>query len=135
MAAWRRDIDEIRKLLLEIEAGRESFCALPRAAAEAMMLPVEDCLPDAEARKLAYHLSLLDSAGLARFSRLSNGNWHVRGLTWSDHELLDNIRDGDIWNAVRERQQQLGGFSMEILSDLAKELVRAKARSLESSDA
>jgi len=135
MVAWKRDIGEIRRLLLEIEAGREAFCALPRSAAEAMMLPVEDCLPDAEARKLAYHLSLLESAGFAKFSRLENGNWFVRGLTWSGHELLDNIRPDDVWTAVQERHRQLGGFSMEILGDLAKDLMRSKAGKLESSDA
>ncbi|MBY6056609.1 DUF2513 domain-containing protein [Leisingera daeponensis] len=135
MVTWQRDIDEIRRLLLEIEGGREAFCALPRSAAEAMMLPAEDCLPDAEARKLAYHLSLLESAGFAKFSRLSNGYWHVRGLTWSGHELLDNIRREDIWAAVRERHRQLGGFSMEILSGLAGEMMRSEAGRLEASDA
>ncbi|NSY39111.1 DUF2513 domain-containing protein [Leisingera sp. ANG59] len=133
MVAWQRDIGEIRRLLLEIEGGRQAFCALPRSAAEAMMLPAEDCLPDAEARKLAYHLSLLESAGLARFSRLSNGNWHVRGLTWNGHELLDNIRREDIWEALQDRHRQLGGFSMEILSDLAKEMMRREAGRLEPS--
>ncbi|MEW2914294.1 DUF2513 domain-containing protein [Leisingera sp. JC11] len=133
MVTWQRDISEIRRLLLEIEGGREAFCALPRSAAEAMMLPAEDCLPDAEARKLAYHLSLLESAGLARFSRLSNGNWHVRGLTWSGHELLDNIRREDVWAAVQERHRQLGGFSMEILSGLAGEMMRREAGALETS--
>ncbi|KIC38281.1 hypothetical protein RA26_04775 [Leisingera sp. ANG-M7] len=98
-----------------------------------MMLPAEECLPDAEARKLSYHLSLLESAGLARFSRLSNGNWHVRGLTWSGHELLDNIRRDDIWEAVRERHRQLGGFSMEIFSELAKDIMRCEAGRLQPS--
>ncbi|MEX0301117.1 MAG: DUF2513 domain-containing protein [Leisingera sp.] len=131
MAAWQRDIDEIRRLLLAIEAGEEAFCTLPRSAADAMMLPPQGYLPDAEARKLAYHLSLLDSAGFAKFNRLENGNWVVRGLTWSGHELLDNIRPDDVWAALHERHRMLGGFSMEILSDMAKELMRAKAASLE----
>ncbi|KIC27584.1 hypothetical protein GC1_17995 [Leisingera sp. ANG1] len=98
-----------------------------------MMLPAEECLPDAEARKLSYHLSLLESAGLAQFSRLSNGNWHVRGLTWSGHELLDNIRREDIWTAVQALHRQMGGFSMEILSDLARDMMRREAGVLETS--
>ena len=133
MVRWQRDIGEIRRLLLEIEGGREAFCTLPRSSAEAMMLPAEECLPDAEARKLAYHLSLLESAGLARFSHLSGSNWLVRGLTWSGHELLDNIRREDIWDAVQEHHRQMGGFSMEILSDLAKEMMRREAGTLEPS--
>ncbi|OED49038.1 hypothetical protein AB838_08750 [Rhodobacteraceae bacterium (ex Bugula neritina AB1)] len=135
MVKWHRDIGEIRRLLLEIEGGRDSFCALPQSTAEAMMLPVAECLPEPEARKLAYHLNLLESAGLARFGRMENGNWLVRGLTWSGHELLDNIRSEEVWEAVRARHEQLGGFSMEILSELAKDLTRARAGCLEGSEA
>ncbi|KIC14761.1 hypothetical protein RA20_19775 [Leisingera sp. ANG-Vp] len=111
------------------------FCALPQSTAEAMMLPSGDCLPDAEARKLAYHLSLLESAGFAKFSRLENANWVVRGLTWNGHELLDNIRADDVWQAVRERHRLLGGFSMEVLSDLAKEITRGKLGRMEDTHA
>lgn len=127
MAAWQRDIDEIRKLLLEIEAGREGYCTLPQAAAAAMMLPLDGCLPEAGARKLAYHLELLDNAGFARFSRLAGGNWVVHGLTWAGHEFLDNIRCDNAWGAAKDRREALGGFSMAILAELARDLMRARA--------
>ncbi len=123
---YERNMDLVREILLEIEEGREMFCALPRSAAKVIAVAEDKAMNDDEARVLEYHLSLIQGAGFAKFQRNLSGTWFVRGLTWKGHEFLDNIRAKDIWDQASEHASNLGGFSMELLGDLAKGLVKTK---------
>lgn len=44
----------------------------------------------------------------------------IIGLTWTGHELLDNIRDNTVWNAVKKKAVKYGGLSISALSNGAK---------------
>lgn len=44
----------------------------------------------------------------------------IIGLTWRGHELLDNIRDKTVWNAVKKKAGKFGGFSLSVLANSAK---------------
>lgn len=123
---YRRDMNLIRNTLLEIEGGREVFAVLAKSYARAMAVSDDEALEDQEAKVLEHHLALIEGAGFASFDKLLNGTWHVRGLTWKSHEFLDNIRAKDIWDQASEHASDLGGFSMELLGDLAKGLVKTK---------
>lgn len=49
----------------------------------------------------------------------SNGNLmlaRINGLTWKGHELLDNIRKPEIWDAVKKKAKIFGGLSISALS-------------------
>jgi hypothetical protein len=47
----------------------------------------------------------------------------IIGLTWSGHELLDNIRNDTVWNAVKKKASKFEDFSISVLSTSAKMLV------------
>ena len=119
-------MDLIRITMLEIERGRRSFSVLPLSAARKMMIPEEEALDDELASTLEYHLGLIESAGFANFRKSPGSTWFVEGLTWQGHEFLDNIRAQDIWDQAKEQAGNLGGFSMEIVRELAKGFVKTK---------
>lgn len=45
---------------------------------------------------------------------------YIIGLTWTGHELLDNIRDNTVWNAVKKKAAKFGGLSISALFSGAK---------------
>lgn len=46
----------------------------------------------------------------------------IIGLTWKGHELLDNVRNDTIWNAVKQKSMKFGKFSLTTLAVCAKDL-------------
>ena len=46
----------------------------------------------------------------------------ITGLTWSGHELLDNIRNDTIWNAVKEKTKKVGKVSIKAMASAASAL-------------
>jgi len=121
-----RNMDLIRDTLLEIEGGRRAFNVLPMSEAKALMVPEDEAMEDQAAKALEYHLGLIENAGFAEFRKAAPATWFVEGLTWGGHEFLDNIRAQDVWDQAKEQAANLGGFSMELLGDLAKGFVKTK---------
>lgn len=57
-----------------------------------------------------------------------NGNLmtaRIIGLTWCGHELLDNVRNNNIWNSVKKNAAKFGSFSLSTLAISAKMLTTA----------
>ena len=48
----------------------------------------------------------------------------ITRLTHSGHEYLDLIRDDKIWAKTKDGAYAVGGFSIELLADLAKGFVK-----------
>jgi hypothetical protein len=113
----KRDMDLVRELLLKIEA------APPRASWKAIVTTTDND----EAEKALWHLKLIEEAGLIRSKPL-----HVQGmrypemieLTWEGHDFLDSVRDPKIWEKTKEGAEAAGGFTVDLLKDLAKGLVK-----------
>ena len=49
----------------------------------------------------------------------------ITGLTWSGHELLDNIRNDTAWNAVKEKTKKIGRVSIKAMASAAGTLATA----------
>ena len=49
----------------------------------------------------------------------------ISGLTWSGHELLDNIRNDTVWNAVKEKSKNVGKVSIKAMASAAATLATA----------
>ena len=77
-------------------------------------------------QELSYALELLIKEGfidLASRPNMHDGNINcarIIGLTWQGHELLDNIRDNTVWNAVKKKAAKFGGLSISALFSGAK---------------
>jgi hypothetical protein len=52
------------------------------------------------------------------------GHVIVQRITWNGHDFLDSIRDPRIWDKAKRQVQGAGGFTVDLLKDLAKGLVK-----------
>lgn len=117
----RRDMDLLRLLLLKLEVLHEDAHSIYVYQYEELM--IEGFTQD----QVAYHLDLATEAGLVDQggSGVMNG-FMFRRLTWEGHDFVDAVRDNDIWKKTRQGANAAGGFSVDLLKDLAKGFIRKK---------
>ena len=118
-----RDMDLIRDLLLKIAGGQKMFPTLSSDEASILRITLETPMTREEAEKLKYHLDLLEQRGLIEIEMRSSG-YLVKGLTWQGHDFLDSIRDPAIWEKAKNGASSAGGWTVDLLKDLAKGLVK-----------
>lgn len=119
----KRDMDLIRTLLLRMEEatmqGGVSYIFQPGFE--------ELDVPGYDADAVTYHMNLLVDAGLLDAPSAHGANhFIVRGLSWRGHDFLDSVRDPEIWRKAREGTERAGGFTLELLGDLAKGLIKTQ---------
>lgn len=109
----RRDLDLIREILLFIES-EEGFNGSGYGKVDARRL---NRSPDA----VLYQMSLLaDAKYVSVVNWLAHGDPLIRGLTWEGHDFLDSVRDPKIWEQTKDGAKAAGGFTFDLLKDLAK---------------
>lgn len=107
----KRDMDLIRKMLLEIKGqdGYTGHLAIPGYSQET----------------LAGHVRLLFNAGLCEGKTMPiSGStipiYTITGLTWAGHDFLDDIRNDSVWAGVKDKLSRFGGdASLEVVKSLA----------------
>ena len=115
----KRDMDLIRNLLLHIEACSD---VPPK------VLCVEDFLRYCSDRYIiSLHIELIRDAGLIEAISTSwmgdVKDFDISRLTFAGYEYLDAIRNKDIWHAVQEKINAIGGATFDVIKALAiKEL-------------
>lgn len=125
--------DYVRDILLYIEKNlnyKNSDSNIPSIHKEISdgKLISDNFFDNYNKEELAYALEQLIKSGfidLATKPVVTDGNInHARiiGLTWAGHELLDNIRDNTVWNAVKKKAAKYGGLSISALFNGAKAL-------------
>lgn len=68
-----------------------------------------------------YNLRLLADAGYLDMARTQfAGSFNIRGLSWAGHDFLDSVRDAEVWRRTRDGAVSAGGFTFDLLKDLAK---------------
>lgn len=117
-----RDMDIIRTLLLELEANFDSniFSTKSLPAVEGYSSEV-----------VLAHFNLLLGAGFVERYRDAYGVGPLKdkhSLTQSGYDFLDSIRDDEIWRATKDSAKSVGGFTLDILGDIAKGLIRTKIK-------
>ena len=48
----------------------------------------------------------------------------VSGLTWEGYDFLDSVRDPEIWRKTKAAGEKVGGWTVGILADYAKGLIK-----------
>lgn len=90
----KRNIDLIRKMMLEIESTDDTFgLSNPR---------IKGYSPD----EIVYCCKLLKDSGFVDGFKVSYADnqihsYSVGQLTWKGHEYLELIRNPDIWNSIK----------------------------------
>jgi hypothetical protein len=117
-----RDMDLIRLLLLDLEAYQQ------RPGGVSHFMPTEFNIPGYNADQIDYHLALIKEAGF-----IDSGGARpmigigFRRLTWAGHDFLDSVRDKTVWEKTKATAGQAGGFTVDILVGIAKEIIKQNA--------
>ena len=118
----KRDMDLIRDLLLEIEAKHDG-------SGRAVKISTDD----RSQAEVTEHLFMINEAGLIEAkdaSHLQGRNILVLRMTWAGHEFLDGIRDPKVWAETKEGVKKIGSFSLDIVSAIAKGILKKKIADL-----
>ncbi len=109
-----RDMDLVRRILLEVEAeewshGRQQFA-----------------VDGYDNQTVAYHLIIMDEAGL--LIALDNSDFsEIRAipmrLTWAGHEFIESVRDDTMWRNVKTQTEKAGGLVFEVMKTVAGALM------------
>ncbi|MHB1871977.1 MAG: DUF2513 domain-containing protein [Steroidobacteraceae bacterium] len=116
-------MDLIRELLLRLDA-------MPIGIGEAYFLEANKpplCLAGDDPNKVYYNMGLIADAGFLALTPSQPAiGFGLTGLTWRGHEFLDTIRDPEIWRKTKDAASKAGGFTVSLLADLAKGLVKTQ---------
>ena len=115
----KRDMELIRQVLLQVE-DRSTGPVRPIGRLE-----IDGYSYD----QITHHVWLLADAGFLtaqNFSHLSGVDWRPISLTWAGAELLDTIRDQEVWGKTKAGMQKAGGAGVELMWELAKAYAKAK---------
>ena len=122
----KRDMDLVRELLLRIEAlpigpGRIVGIGLDQPELTVKEFPTED---------IEHHLRFLMNGGLLDGHFTMNGLLQTKGLTWAGQDFLDKVRDDETWTWTKGAAKRAGGFSLELLGNLATAYIKDRAAKL-----
>ena len=122
-----RDMDLIRQLLLKLEA----FDHPPGTVFILSGHDEEVAIEGYSADQIEYHLDLLREAGFVD----SPGSQPMRGITfarlsWAGHDFLDSVRDPKIWAKTKAGATAAGGFTLDLLTALAKGFAKKQIEEL-----
>ena len=116
----KRDLELIRSILLSIEE-------LSKGDWDSVDLTHLEVNPD----KLYYHFKLLHQSGYIDGidQQLMNFNGFIpQELTTHGHDFLDTIRDDVIWTKTKEIGNKSGAFTFDLLSEIAKGLIKTQIK-------
>lgn len=85
----------------------------------------EVAVPGYDSDQIDYHLSLIYKAGFIDDGGANTMDGIVfRSLTWEGHDFLDSVRDPEIWAKTKHGAEAAKGFTVDLLRDLAKGLLK-----------
>lgn len=104
----KRDLDLIRRILLDIETQGESAAGFGG---------LSDHGHDPE--DVQYHVQLMHDAGLIVADELVPGQWWPERITWAGHEFLDLARSEALWERTkRDVERKVGAAPFQVVRDL-----------------
>jgi hypothetical protein len=118
----KRDMDLIRELMLKLESLPMRPGGIVLIKGDAEELQADGYSVD----QIDYHLALIREAGLIETpgSGPIGGGFPFRRLTWSGHDFLDSVRSPEVWAKTKAGAYAAGGFTVELLADLAKGFIK-----------
>jgi hypothetical protein len=117
----KRDMDLVRELLLRLESLQMEMGDVFTISPDDRRIAVDGF----DTARIEYHLSLLraerliDCPGSQPMLGIT-----FSGLTWKGHDFLDSVRSPEIWAKTKNGAAAAGGFTVDLLKDLAKGLVK-----------
>ena len=112
----KRDMDLIRRVLLEIEESDE-------------WLPGAITYEEVDDELVSYHVKLLYEAGLIDAIDMSTNTlkWQARTLTWQGHEFLDSARDDTRWESAKATIfSRIGSLPFDLLKEVLSQIAKGQ---------
>lgn len=121
----KRDMDLIRELLLKLESLPSKMGDVFSITPEDEEVSVEGYTP----AQIEYHLSLLREIGFIECPG-SQPMFGITfsGLTWAGHDYVDAVRDAEVWRKTKQGVEAAGGFTVDILKELATGLIKTQIK-------
>ncbi len=119
----QRNMDLIRELLLKLEALPLGLGGVVTISPDAEEIAVQGY----DVNEIDYHLSLIREAGfIDECGARPMSGIGFRALTWAGHDFIDSVRDPETWAKTKKTAAGAGGFTVDLLKDLAKGLIKKK---------
>lgn len=123
----RRDMDLIRAIMLKLEE-------MPVAKGTAEVLtPGESAMAfdGYSPEQIEYHLALIAEAGLlVDHGRMMSGEFVFERLSVAGHDFVDAVRSSEIWAKTKKGAEAAGGFTVDLLKDLAKGFIKKQIKDM-----
>ena len=123
----KRDMDLIRQILLDVEAGKWSY-EVARIDENGSI--DEDPALNLQLTTVLYHLQIMHDAGFIKFLEMSDTHLRLNGMTWAGHDFLDTIRDDENWRKTKEGAKKLGGAGFSFIVEVAKGVAKSELQKL-----
>lgn len=115
----RLDPNCIRSVLIYVEENTTyySSCTLT-------VYDLNSIFPDYDFDTVMYHIDQCAQSGFfSAFSTDQIENVEIKGLSPAGHQFLDNVRNDNIWNKVKNIGDELGSQSLSALAQIAANVV------------
>ena len=118
----KRDMDLVRKILLTLESIQLPMGAIVFIDPSDAEYQIDGYSID----QIDYHVNLICAAGFVDTGggALPMTGIAFRGLTWEGHEFVDSIRNDEVWEKTQRGFREAGGFTLDLVKDLAKGFIR-----------
>ncbi|WMT71136.1 DUF2513 domain-containing protein [Bradyrhizobium sp. Ash2021] len=83
-------------------------------------------IPGRDVNQINYHLGLLQQKGMFNSPGKNGMDNRLRfaGLTWEGHDLLDSIKNDEVWRLTKDTADGIGSWTVEIIKELAKGFIK-----------
>ena len=122
----KRDMDLIRDFMMKIEEGEVLFEFLSYETAAALGIATDSGLSTKEADHQQHNFQLIVDEGLIEVYSAGGGAYCVEKITWAGHDFLDAVRDPTVWARTKEGALAAGGWTFELIVDIAKGIAKKK---------
>ncbi len=122
----RRDMDLIRELMLKLEAMELRPGAIMHFMPDDEEIQIAGYSPE----DIEYHARLLIEAGLIEPGGGAMQGFMFRSLTWAGHDFVDSVRSPEVWVKTKRGAEAAGGFTVDLLKDLAKGFIKKQIEDL-----
>lgn len=122
----RRDMDLIRDLMLKLEG----LVLHPGAIVHFKADDDDIQMPGYTSDEIQYHLRLLVEASFIEPGKGTMQGFMFRSITWAGHDFVDSVRSPEVWAKTKKGAEAAGGFTVDLLKDLAKGFVKKQIEEL-----
>ncbi|RYY90112.1 MAG: DUF2513 domain-containing protein [Chitinophagaceae bacterium] len=123
----KRDMDLVREILLDAESLEHGYVN--------GVLKIDGYTED----QIGHHVYLMEQAGLVEAADASSMDSDspialLISIKWQGHDFLDSVRDPEIWKQTKDIAERAGGYSIALLGDLAKGLIKTQIKRITGVD-